>query len=232
MENKTTPSNYVKVLLDPDNDIIETKSGFKIFIDTSFEPEKHATITGTVTAVPKNLIFHVDGNAMPWKTKMELQVGDRVVMYYLAVMNCLASERRFFIRENKRFNIFIAYNNIYAIIRGNNVFPINGFVLVEPQEDPEWIDMQERAKKLNLIIPDLRKPSKTNVTFGKVVYMGEPNERYFDDYKSDKNVNIKVGDVVILKKVRDIPLENEYHAKAAGGRKLYRLQRHDILAVI
>ena len=35
-----------------------------------------------------------------------------------------------------------------------------------------------------------------------------------------------------MKRIRDIPVEYEYHAKMDGGRKLYRMQRHDILAVL
>jgi hypothetical protein len=35
-----------------------------------------------------------------------------------------------------------------------------------------------------------------------------------------------------MKRISDIPAEYEYHAKMDGGRKLYRLQRHSIMAVV
>lgn len=150
----------------------------------------------------------------------------------MAIQNCLAPEQKKYTREGDDVYIFIKYHNIYAIIEEGNIRPINGYVFVEPVEDPEWIRRVEAAEKLDLELPDLRKPSKTDVTYGKIAYMGEPNECYADDYKSDQFHDEKVGDTVILKRIRDIPVEYEYHAKIDGGRKLFRIQRHDILAVV
>lgn len=222
--------NKVLVELDSDNDWIKTKSGMKFFIDTSFEPEKHVVRVGTVKSVPTQLWFNEKiSGLMPWKTDIELKVGDKVVMYYLAVLNCI--ENGSFIREDKTTEIFIDYNNIYAIIEEGNVRPINGYVLVEKLEDPNWLDYVAKMESMNMEAVDTRELSKKNVTFGKVAYIGAPNVCYFDKYKSDENIDIKQGDVVVLKKVRDIPMEFEYHARIDGGRKLFRLQRHDILAV-
>lgn len=224
--------NHVAVLLDPENKFVETKSGIRLHIDTSFEPEKHVVRTGTVVDAPTRLIYHHKKPSYPWKTKPELKPGDRVVMYFMAIQNCLAPEQRKFTKEGDKVYIFIKYHNIYAIINDRNIKPINGYVLVEPVEDPEWTRKVEEAKKLNLELPDMRQPSKTDVTYGKIAYMGEPNEMYADDYKSDRFHDEKVGDTIVMKRIRDIPVEYEYHAKIDGGRRLYRMQRHDILAVL
>lgn len=225
---KTMFGNRVMVKLDPENEVIITESGVRLFVDTTFEPEKHVVRVGTVERIP-NRLYNADS---PWRTEMELQIGDRVYMYFLAIQNCLAPERKMYIREGKEVWIFIKYHNIYCVEREGKIIPINGYVLVEPQEDPAWIAQKEKVKALGLDIPDLRGLSKTDVTYGRIAYLGKPNIAYKDDYKNDNNCDIKEGDVVVMKKIRDIPVEYEYHAKIDGGRKLYRIQRHDILATL
>lgn len=224
--------NHVCVKLDPANDMIETKSGLKLIVDTSFEPEKHVVRIGTVEAVPSTLVYCHKKASYPWETQMEIKVGDRVVMYFMAVQNCLAKEQKRYFHKGKDVWIFIKYHNIYAVLEENNIRPINGYVLVEPVEDPAWLAKVERLKTKGIELPDLRKPSKTDVTYGKIAYMATPNRRYADDYKSDEYHNEKVGDTIIMKRIRDIPVEYEYHAKMDGGRQLYRMHRHDILAVV
>lgn len=232
MNVKQTLGNNVVVKLDPKNEYIVTESGIKLYVDTTFEPEKHVVRIGTVIEAPSKLIYHHNKPGYPWKTNPEIKAGDRVVMYFLAIQNCLSPERKLYTVDGDDIYIFIKYHNIYAVIEEGNIRPVNGYVLVEPIEDPEWERRTNEAKRINLILPDLRTASKTDVTYGKIIYMGSPNEEYADDYKSDKFHNEKVGDTVVLKRIRDIPVEYEYHAKIDGGRKLYRMQRHDILAVI
>jgi hypothetical protein len=106
-------------------------------------------------------------------------------------------------------------------------------MLVEPVEDPEWIRKKEKAAKVGLEIPDMREPNNTDVVYGKIAYIGKPNKSYIDNlYKDDNYYDLEEGDEVIMKRIRDIPVEYEYHAKIDGGRKLYRAQRHDVLAKI
>ena len=232
MELKKAVANNVCVKLDPANDMIETPSGLKLVIDTSFEPEKHIVRVGTVEKTPENLIYHHKKSGYPWKTTMDLKEGDRVVMYFMAIQNCLAPEKKKCYREGKDVWIFIKYHNIYAVIEKNNIRPINGYVLVEPVEDPAWLEKKERFEKMNMEIPDLRKASNVDVTYGKIAYIAPPNEEYADDYKSDLHHEEKVGDTIVMRRITDIPVEYEYHAKMDGGRKLYRMQRHQILAVL
>lgn len=216
------------IKLDPENEIIETPSGLKLFVDTSFEPEKHIVRCGEVVKTPTHLVQRK--GEIPWTTEMEVQDGDRVVMYFLAVQNCLAPEKKRYVREGKTVWIFLKYHNIYAVIREGNIIPVNGYLLVEPIEDPEWIRKKAEAEKHNLELPDLRTTSNTHVTYGRITYIGKPNKSYDHPHRSDEHYNISVGDEVVLKRIRDIPVEYEYHAKIDGGKKFYRVQRHDILA--
>lgn len=232
MEAKKAVGNNVCVKLDPTNDVIETPSGLKLMVDTSFEPEKHIVRVGTVVKTPETLVYHHKKSGYPWKTTMDLKEGDRVVMYFMAIQNCLAPEQKKCYIEGKDVWIFIKYHNIYAVIEENNIRPINGYVLVEPVEDPAWLEKKARLAKLNMDLPDLRKSSNVDAAYGKIAYMGVPNEEYADDYKSDDHHNEQVGDTVVMKRITDIPVEYEYHAKMDGGRKLYRMQRHQILAVV
>lgn len=230
MQPERMIANNVMVQLDPSNEIIETRSGLKLYMDTSYEPEKHVVRIGEVTKAPDKLIQ--TKGSIPWETDVEIRDGDKVVMYFLAVQNCLAPERKNYIRKNGTVWIFIKYHNIYAAIRNGKIMPVNGYLLVEPVEDPEWIRRVEKAKMNNIDLPDLRKASNVNVVYGKIAYMGKPNRSYDSPYKSDDNYDLNIGDIVVMKRIRDIPVEYEYHAKIDGGRKLYRVQRHDILAVL
>jgi hypothetical protein len=224
--------NLVKVRLDKENDEILTKSGISFYLDTSYQPEQHLVLWGTVEALPCQLKYSDRGNAMPWLTDMELQIGDKVVMYYMAVFNCLSNERRHYIKEATKTWIFVNYRNIYAIERDGKIIPVNGYVLVEPMEDPEWERQVKQYRKSGLTMPDLREPTNKGVVYGRVAHVGHPNRLYYQPDLSDDDIEISPGDRVVMKKIRDIPLEYEYHTKMEGGKKLYRAQRHDILAVL
>jgi len=226
MQIKQTLGNNLCVKLDPENNFIELKSGIKLDVDTSYEPEKHIVRVGEVIAAPTRLIQR----DLPWTTEVEILKGDKVFMYFLAVQNCLAPEKKNYYREGKDVYIFIKYHNIYAILRDGKIIPVNGYILVEPMEDPYWLRTQKRARMNHLELPDLRKYDKKTVVYGKVAYIGKPNIEYNHPYRTDEHVDVEVGDEIVMGRIRDIPVEYEYHAKIDGGRKLYRIQRHDIMA--
>lgn len=228
MKIDQTLGNNVCVKMDPENNFIVTPGGLKLYVDTSFEPEKHIVRIGTVKKAPKRLVQRK--GTMPWETEMELQEGDRVALYFLAVQNCLSPERKHYIKNFDDVYIFIKYHNIYAVIRDDDIIPVNGYLLVEPMEDPAWIRMKSKAEEKGLEIPDMRGLSNVNVVYGKIAYAGKPNKSYNSPYKSDNQIDVKVSDEVVMKRITDIPVEYEYHTKLDGGRKLYRVQRHQILA--
>lgn len=228
-----TLNNYILVNLDNENDRIVLKNGETLYIDNTFEPEKHSVVTGTVAAIPKWVRYSRKGNRLPWETNLEIKVGDRVVMYYLAVQNSLRPENKRFIKENGKTSIFITYNAIYAIINDtNNITPINGYIFGEPVPDPFFEKKVKQLEELGLKAVVLKDKSDKNVVFAKIVFIGEKNDTYYQPGLTDDGCDIKAGDIVVLKKIRDISAEYEYHAKIYNGKKLYRFQRHDILGIL
>lgn len=228
MKAERTLSNYIMVKMDPPNDSITTKHGDKLYIDNTFEPDKHTVVLGTVVAVPQ----HLNTKNMPWVTDMEIKLGDRVLMYYLAVQNCLRKEIKRYAKENQDTYIFISYANVYATIRDGKVIPVNGYLLVEPIKNPETEFRKAQFKGIGLDLITFDTKSNKDVVYGKIVYLGSPNKAYSQKYLSDTHTDLKKDDLVVMKRVRDIPVEYEYHAKIDNGRKLYRVQRHDILAIL
>ena len=233
MEYRRTANNYILVKLDPENTSIKLKSGYELYIDTSFDPEKHQVVTGTVWGTPSKLEYTgVANKGLPWQTDMEVKCGDKVVVYYLSIVNALKPEQQRYFFEGGDKYVLITYNNIFTVYGDGFVRPVNGYVLIEPCEDPFLEKTKERIKKLGLEYVQLNTKSNTNVSFGIVRYMGKPNREYVDDGQSDEGVDVKVGDVVVLRKVSDIPLQYNLHAKIDEGKLYYRVQRRKILAVI
>ena len=232
IEQGKSAGNHVMVELDPENDHIKIKDG-KLYLDTSYEPDKHVTVTGRVKAVPTNLRFDPDNPSyMPWDTDMELREGDRVIIHYLAVMNCFRPEmKKYWIQDGKRI-VFIQYRSIYCVIRNDEIIPINGYCLIEPMPDQYIESLKERADTAGLILAGMKEKNNKRVVYGKVAYTGIPNRRYFDSIYTDEGVDVSPGDKVVMRKISDIPTEFEYHAKIDGGRKLYRVQRRDIFGIV
>lgn len=227
-----TQGNHVLVKLDQENNSVRLKSGLELFVDTTYEVEKHITVTGEVMALPTKLHYSGQPNiGMPWETEMELKIGDRVFMYYLSVANAFRKETFNAIVEEDARYVFIKYQYIFAAIRDGKLFPINGYLLVEPSEDPDWLVLKEKLGKAGLQPVKLKNFTNTDVNYGIVRYIGNPVLEYVDKY-SDKGVNVGVGDIVVTRRITDIPLEYDLHAKADGGKKYWRIQRKNILAVL
>ena len=233
MDNIRILNNYVLVKLDKENTSIKLKNGFELYVDDTFEPEKHATITGTVAKMPDRIHYHgVPNRGMPWKVNIELSVGDKVVFYYLSVINALKNDtQRYILHGDDRF-VFIPYDKIYAVYGDGFVRPINGYVLVEPVTDPFIERLKERMKAIGMEAVIFQKKNNTHVTFAKVRYIGRPIIEYVDDNHSDEGVDISVGDIVVLRRTYDIPLEYELHSKIDKPSKLIKVQRRNILAKI
>jgi len=233
MDYKKTLNDYVFIKLDPENKSIRLRNGCELFVDTTYEPEKHATVEGEVWGLPSHLSYTGTPNkGMPWKTRMELRYGDKVIIYYLAVVNALKKENSRYIIEGKDRYIFVPYQNIYAVIREGKVIPVNGYVLFEQVEDPSITRDRERMKALGLELVTLNTRTNTHVIYGKIKYTGEPNQEYVDENYSDEGVDVKEGDVVVMRKISDIPLQYDLHSKIDGGAKYFRVQRKAILAKI
>jgi hypothetical protein len=227
-----TFGNQVMIKLDPENDHIKLLNGEKLYLDTTYDPEKHATVTGEVWGLPAKLQYTGKANnGMPWKIPMETKIGDRVVVYYLAVVNCFRPESYKVITEKNGRYVFVNYQNIFAIIRDGVIIPINGYCLIEPCENPEWIATKKRMAAAGLQAIRLSEKSNTDVVYGIVRYVGRPIEEYIGG-KTDDGIAVNPGDTVVMRRISDIPVEYDLHAKIDGGKKYWRVQRRQILAVL
>lgn len=231
METKRCLNNYVFIKLDAENDSIKLKNGFELYVDGSFEPEKHATVTGVIFGLPSHLLYSGKANiGMPWETPLEAKIGDRVIVYYLSIINALKPQEQRYILEGKDRYVFIEYQYIYALMRDDKIIPINGYVLIEPVEDSSITQEKDRMKKLGMELVVGGSRSSTNVTYGIVRYAGIPNRQYVDEGHTDEGVDITVGDTVVIRRTNDIPLQYSLHQKINDGKALYRVQRRNILA--
>jgi hypothetical protein len=232
MKRGITFGNNVLIKLDKDNDSLKFKNGVEIYLDTSFDPEKHATVIGEVYGIPRKLKYTGKANnGMPWHVPMEIQIGDKVVVYYLAVVNCFRPESFKAVIEDSGKYVFVNYQNIYAIIRNGTIMPINGYCLIEPCENPEWTRLKQRMKAAGLTFVQMNDKSNKDVVYGIVRYISRPVMEYVGGKTDDDGVAINTGDMVVMRRISDIPIEYDLHAKLDGGKKYWRVQRRNILAV-
>lgn len=233
MESKRALNNFILIKLDPENTSIKLKNGSELYLDLSFEPEKHSTVTGEVWGLPSHLSYCGKPNKdMPWKTQMEVRMHDKVIIYYLSVVNALKKQYQRYILEGNDRYIFVPYESIYAVVRGEDIIPVNGYVLIEPTEDPSITEERERLNKIGLAFIVTERRLSNHVTYGRVKYVGTPNQEYVDADHSDEGVDVAVGDIVVMKKTTDIPLQYSLHQRVNDGKSLLRVQRRNILAKV
>ena len=244
------------VLVKPDKEENHLKDDKKFSVDTSFDEASHAARTGTVIAVPDKLFFHPSefpNESISWDTDMELQVGDHVTYHFLSGWTAEEKFHERYFTYNNEVYYLIQYERIFTAKRIQNIasfdvkymlnvyeklkmfpidatnlefdiIPINGFVLVEPVKDMSL----ERYKSI------LEIPKKLDKYVGIVAYMGSLNRDYRDthrEYHGADQDNIKIGDLVTMHKVCDIPLEYPIHAKLNKSQVYYRVQRRYIEGV-
>jgi hypothetical protein len=87
-------------------------------------------------------------------------------------------------------------------------------------------------KALGMELVVLGRKISNQVTYGKIKYLGKANRAYVEDFHSDKGVDVEVGDVVVIRKTADIPLQYSLHQKVNKGEPLLRCQRRNLLAKI
>lgn len=230
METKRTLNNFVFIKLDPENDSIKLKNGLQLYVDTSFEVEKHAQVQGVVYGLPSHLRYTGRPKDMPWETPMEIKIGDTAIIYYLSIINALKpSNQRYVLEGTDRF-VFVEYQYIYAVVRDGKIIPVNGYCLIEPIEDPSITSERERLAKLNMELIITEKRNSKEVTYGRVKYVGTPNRRYVDEFHTDEGCDVGVGDVVLIRKTNDIPLQYDLHQRVNEGKPLLRVQRRNLFA--
>lgn len=214
--------NTVLVKFDEANDHIKVNDQ-KLYIDTSYNPMQHAVTTGTVIGLPERLIFDRTrpDKTMLYDTDMELQLGDKIIFEYLAYGEAI---------KNSPLNggYFIRYDEILVALRGDQVMPVNGIVLVEPIDITETQEVKEMTKLL--VVPDYVKTQKSQ-TRGVVRHLGTPVRGYAMDvtesiFEAD---DVKVNDKIYLNPHYAVPLQYELHQTLS--KVLYRMRRKDILGI-
>jgi co-chaperonin GroES (HSP10) len=257
---KVTPiSNYVLLKAKVDPSKIQLKGGNIIFLDTSWQPEKHSAIVCEVVDIPDKLIFGYTGEidkghkmikecSMDWDTDVEVLSGDEVIIHYNAYVTAFGDDKRAFEFDGEEY-FFVKYDQIFVakrrwtateekvawdvwkdsksidktfcednciVLKGKEIWSVimlNGFVLVQPVE--------KELKSSTIILPDqLIKSDKKKV---RVSYNGENNKSYITDVYCD--VDVRAGDVVIVDKNIDIPLEPTEHLTFNGSEEYWRVQK-------
>lgn len=229
-----TTVNQILIKPGPMNDFIRVGDNQKIFIDTTFEPEKHAVTWGTVVAVPPYLSPELE-------TDMELQVGDQVFFHYLCIKNAMI-DYKYLIHQGQTY-FLVNYGSTFCAKRKDvdvvshdgwlkvnsgtpsndnppcSVIMLNGYLLVQPIDD----SMPQKHASGFLIPDKIRKKNHANE--GILKYVGSPLKNC-----PDKKI-IKAGDHVVFKSHSNVPLQYDLHASFEGASTLYRMKREHILGV-
>lgn len=227
------PTNNL-VLLKPrmENDRIKLNGGGELFVDTSFELEKHANIVADVIEVPDSLFYVPTGHysSMPWDTDMEILPGDVAYCDYLPVVNAIKNQYdgKAFFRDGE-LHLLIKYDGIFMVLRNGLPIMLNGYVLVEPTYDEYW-KARKRIEGAGLEVPQSLEELKNNTQYGTIRYVGSRPRDYFGEEVAD--LDLSVGDKVLFGKHADIPLENELHQTFQKGTRLFRVNRKDIMMVL
>lgn len=244
-------NNYVLIQLDRSQDELTMEGGTKLFLDTSYEEEKHAPVTGFVYALPEKLIYNrKDPNSLQWKTELELELGDYVICYFMSSVNALDQKFKKMITCEGVQYIFVRYENIFiakrkigkhtnhkvmqSIVENGyalEVIPINGNVICEKLNDEKYLAMERQAKAVGLELPNMIK-QKYSGKYVVVRYVGKPNQEYKEKRFSDENCDVQPGDVVTIRKLSDIPLEYDLHATFEGRKSFVRIQRKFITGIV
>lgn len=224
------------ILLDEDNDHIQVGEK-KIWIDTTWNPEKHRPVSGHV------LETHKDSDC---------QRGDRVYFHYLALDNArdagkkwqakyvldVEDENTLFFAEDHALFVSIRNDEINKDLEGlstketfkrlrtvsreqyedeGRVIMLNGFLLCEPVEPKEQIET-------SLIIPEMLK-QKESKDYARVVFKGKTPKGQMDE--------VEEGDVVMLTNSGAIPMEYGLYTKFRGGdQRWFRVPRKNIEGIV
>lgn len=227
-------NNHVKIRLVGDiiQTMTQTKGGLRLHINPHFEPEKHSATQGVVVAVPDRLKFNKDHNLLRWKTEMEIQEGDEVLIDWDAAFR--AREMGMYEKKGDDIYIIVKYHDIFLARRNGKTIPLNGLVFVEmvANDDlPEELLTKEqiRMKNSSIVIPGGKKKS---VRYCRVVLCGEPvqDKCKIDRAKDYLDVKLNPGDIVVVKNHAMIPMEYYMHKTFMPEKEVYKVYSDTIIA--
>jgi len=217
------PYDYVAIKPFP-SDEIRTKSGHVLYLDVRFEEYLHAQTAGIVSHAPEKLRFNGDPerNSMDFDTDIEVKEGDVVIFNYLAAKLARKEGR---ILDGGM--LLIPYDKIYVAMRGDEVIPVNGHILVEPEYE---------TVESTVIIPDSNIDRSKQL--GRILYAGKPNKGYRNDLFvkgfTSPDTPVNVGQRILFHWTDAIPLQpvQEIHGEVTREKFLYRMQHKDIMALV
>ena len=192
----STPQKY--------NNQIQIEGGTVLWLDTSYKPLHHVSISGRVEAVPGLLSPSHYAHS---KSTMDLQVGDKVYFNYLTI------HPDSLVWHNEKEYYQVEYFNIYCYIREGKMHMTNDWCFVEPLEDEQGTHYGNSG----LIIPEMYRKKK-NYKIGRLKNIGKP-------LKGEPTLEAKEGDYVIYAKNADFANEIE-------GEVLYTMRQKDLYAII
>lgn len=187
------------VLIKPDKDYTELKTGLKI-VDAA-NTHLHVSTKGTILVAPNNLLYlgyeipklnrndqndvqrirDINDLSMPHDTDMEVKKGDRVVFNWVFQMDK---------PDLFNGNILIPYSELFCRINDDEIYPLNGNILVE------------QVKK-DVVMGGIKVGEKTSDTEGVVRYAGCLNRDYLTlpmQAKCSDDPRIQVGSRVFFEK--------------------------------
>lgn len=211
-----------------------------LYVANGFHPESHACVYGTVKQVPEKLLYfkheideikkefggtqhcplhrmreiqELTARSVLYEVPIELKVSDFVFYSYNVYAQAAAHGRIF--EKGEEMYILIPYDMCFVAIREDEIIPLNGLVLLEP------VIKKYEGK---LIVEE-----EEHATVGTIAHLGTKVKSYLQySEESDTDDFFQVGDKVLHRKFRNVPLEWSTHRKL--NRPFTRLHRKDILA--
>lgn len=149
-----SPTKYIVTIEKKFNDEIETKSGIKFYLDTTYNLEQHVNISGKVVSVPRRKPTSFLGEEFYDTVK----VGDKLYFNYITLLD----ENNLIEHEGEEYWL-VEPEMAFATVRGKKIYAVGSHVLIKP--------IVEEVKS-TLIIPEYLKKKELNR--GKVVASNDP----------------------------------------------------------
>jgi hypothetical protein len=254
-------SNQILVRVKFHNDRIIIKGGFELFLDTSYQPTRHASVHCEVVAICEHLTFghhltHLD--SMPHKTEIEIQKGDNVIVRYLSFVTAMKHNR--FFKQDDSLYFFVNYDQIYVAKRpwtktemdvylkshiltsGTNTekynlifecaeFKVKQIYSVIPLNGWLLCEAEEEVINTTLIVPETAKRMDSKTC--KVVFSGSCNTDYWKEEWSPDDPSVKNGSrVVVDREVMHRFLEPPEHLTFNGDKIYHTVERKNVHGLI
>lgn len=165
---KAIRDNVIFTLEKETEDEYKTSGGLTIYIDTQFDPARHARQYGKVVSVSKDIERYKEH-----KDGVQLFEGDKVWLHHHAI-----DKKSINFEQDGKVYYCMPYSLFFAVERGNDFIPLGEFLFVRPHVEKESFGAFQNPLRGNL--------SKRT---GEVVYVNESTKA---------TTGIKEGDIAYL----------------------------------